>query len=181
MTNPIETAVAPLKNDAMDAAEKFGREVIAKVEAELKTADFDIHKAAPYPNSWNTGRREYMKQLSKHNLFSRLTAYDESRNSGPRTRNAPEFVTMSAEGIAKFIKMVREDAAAQYESFVAKLKMKIGATESAVLDGNHVWSYSILRVVKSDGVRESWKTKTIINVSKLGKVFNQYPTRKVKA
>lgn len=93
---------------------------------------------------------------------------------------APDFVDVTDERVARYVKTAREDAAAQYEAFVAKLTVKIGAVETATLAGRGVWSHSILTVTKSDGARENWKTQMILNVSGLGKVFNQWPTRKVK-
>ena len=93
--------------------------------------------------------------------------------------NDPVPVKMDREEIARFIKNSKEEAAAQYDAFVAKLIRKIGVVETAELTGNHVWSYSYLNVTKADGTKESWKTQMIVNVSKLGKLFNQWPTRKV--
>lgn len=89
-------------------------------------------------------------------------------------------MVMPEELVEKFIQAAKADAAAQYEAFVAKLQQKIGEVKNATLKGNHVWSYSILTVEKPDGTVEHWKTQMIINVSKLGKMFNQFPTRKVK-
>jgi hypothetical protein len=69
----------------------------------------------------------------------------------------------------------------QYTAFIQKLEGKVGAHTAAALDGSHVWGFSILTVTKADGTVEKWKTEQIINVSVLGKVFNQWPSRKVKA
>lgn len=43
-----------------------------------------------------------------------------------------------------------------------------------------VWFQSELDVVTVAGERQTWRTKMIFNVSCLGKVFNQWPTRQVK-
>jgi hypothetical protein len=93
----------------------------------------------------------------------------------------PEFADMSAEKGEKFVQEARENAAFQYEAYVAKLNKKIGPAKSASLTGNHVWGYSFLTVVTESGETQIWKTQMIVNVSKLGKLFNQFPTRKVKA
>jgi len=175
--NPIEEAVRPLKADAMDRAEKYARAVIADVAAQLKAADNDLEKCAPYPSSIGCGSRaEYMSKLAKYTLFRNLTT---SRVSC-RNMHDPNFADMNSNYKAKFIKEAREDAALQYEAYVIKLIKKIGQTTSATLEGNHVWAHSILRVVNVTGETQNWKTKMIINQSKLGKVFNQFPTRKVK-
>ena len=39
---------------------------------------------------------------------------------------------------------------------------------------------SVVKVTTVDGSSFKLSTKTIINFSKLGKLFNQFPTRKVK-
>jgi len=100
--------------------------------------------------------------------------------SGCRRNNDPEIIRISDDLVARFIKIAKEDAAIQYDEFVAKLVIKIGKVTDATLFGNHVWSFSILTVTKEDGSIEKWKTQMIVNISKLGKLFNQWPTRKMK-
>ena len=43
-----------------------------------------------------------------------------------------------------------------------------------------MWSYSFLYVTTPSNGDQCWKTQQIINQSKLGKLFNQFPTRKIK-
>lgn len=118
----------------------------------------------------------YMRQLGVYNLFASLTRW----RSGSVGMNDPMMADVVPEKVEKFVKEAEEDAAKEYDLFVAKLEEKIGACVSAELAGNHVWSHSILTVTKQDGTGERWKTQMILNVSKYGKVFNQFPTRKVK-
>lgn len=176
MMNVIEAAVNPLKADAMNRAEKVARETIARVAAKLVAAGNDLKIAAPYPNS-SLGRNEYMAKYATYKLYRSLCTW---RKSGIGMHE-PEMADMDSEKEAKFIEEAREDAAFQYDAFVAKLNKKIGPAKVARLEGNHVWSSSRLHVTKDDGTKEIWKTQMIINVSKLGKLFNQFPTRKVKA
>lgn len=63
---------------------------------------------------------------------------------------------------------------------MAKLIGKIGPVTSATIKGNHVWGHSVLTITNPDAVVEHWKTRQIVNVSKLGKLFNQWPTRKTE-
>jgi hypothetical protein len=161
--NPIEAAVRPLKEDAMNRAEKYARAIIEKAVAEVAASS--LTECAPYPKAWKAPTatvEQYRAAKIKHDLYRIL--------AGPG----------SEKGQAKFIEDARENAAAQYEEFIAKLNGKIGVVTAANLNGNHVWGHSILTVTKADGTTENWKTQTIVNVSKLGKVFNQFPTRKVK-
>ena len=122
------------------------------------------------------GRNEYMQVYATYKLFRSLTTWRKSSIS----MHEPEMADMDAAKAEEFVKEAKEDAAYQYEQYVAKLNKKIGPTKSATLEGNHVWGYSFLRVVTASGEKQTWKTQTIINQSKLGKVFNQFPTRKIK-
>ena len=55
---------------------------------------------------------------------------------------------------------------------------KISNAKEAKLTGD-CWNYSLLEITTEEGNIEVWKTRMIINISKLGKMFNQFPTRKV--
>lgn len=177
MTNVIETAVAPMKAEAMNRAEKHARELVAKAAAELAQAGFDLNIVAPYPKSWGADSREYNVKLAKYRFFGVITTW----RAASYRMNEPHFADINAAKVEKLVADAREDAAFQYEAFVAKLNSKIGPATAARLEGNHVWGHSYLHVTTAAGEQQIWKTQMIINVSKLGKIFNQFPTRKVKA
>lgn len=190
--NPIEAAVAPLKNDAIEKAAKYADEVvITGVLAELTKHGMDATKAAPYPES-NLRRMAYVMALMKYNLYRRITEQDaddermKALKPWDRPTKSPDIRKRSIKAEAAFIENAKKDAAAQYDAFVVKLIEKCGPCTRASLKGSHVWDYSFLTVELWDETatvqlkREVWKTQQIVNVSKLGKVFNQWPTRKVK-
>lgn len=191
-SNPIYAAVAPLKNEAVQKAAKYADEVvITSVLANLVKHDMDLTKAAPYPEP-TMRRAQYIAAKMKHDLYRRLTNAnaDDARMKALKPwevgrRGSPDIRTRSLEAEAAYIDAAKRDAAAQYDAFVAKLVLKCGQCDRASLKGNHVWGYSFLTVERFDAAsntltREVWKTQQIVNVSKLGKVFNQWPTRKVK-
>lgn len=185
--NPIEAAVLPLKAEAQDRAEKEARELVAKIAAALEEHGWDAEKFAPFPRFGVDGvdgvrvfgyndKAGYQAAQAKSNLVSRLTvSLNNSRRMGD-----PRPVRMDEALVEKFVTAMREEAAAQYEAFVGKLVVKIGECVSATLCGNHVWSYSTLMVTKPDGSQQAWKTQTIVNYSKYGTPFYQWPTRQVK-
>ena len=175
--NVIEAAVLPMKSEAMDRAEKVAREHVAVARKELADAGNDLHIAAPYPASFNTTRKQYMTGLSKYRFFNNITEWREGQIVRP---NSPCYADIVEAKVAEFVATARKDAAEQYDSFVAKLNAKIGPASAALLTGNHVWGYSFLFVETASG-KQCWKTQMIINRSKLGKLFNQFPSRKVKA
>lgn len=170
----IAEAVAPEKSAAMDRAADYAAQVVANVTKQLAEAGWDQDKVAAYPKGSSSN---YHAELAKYTLFSRLT---RSTAKGSRSFSEPNFVEVNPEAVARFVEEARQGAAAAHEAFVAKLESKIGEVEEAVLAGSHVWSHSVLTVTKVGGGVERWKTQTILNVSKLGKVFHQFPSRKVK-
>lgn len=175
---PIAKAVAPLREAAEAEAEVRAKKTIAWVTEELAKAGNDLQVAAPYPHgSYTMSKVEYNAKLDRHNLFCRLT---QTREGVRLTRNDPRFADMSEERCIRFIQQARECAAEAYRSYVYKLVMKIGEATEARLEGNSVWSFSVLHVSKPDGSSEKWKTQQIWNVSCLGKDFPQWPTRKMK-
>lgn len=173
MVNPIELAVAPLKAGAIERAKQFAQATIDSVRSEFEAAGWDLNVVAPRPHA-NMSKKDYQMRLSRHNLFRYLTV--RTRYHG--LPGVPDIRIMSVEAQADFIRTAALDAADQYDSFVAKLISKVGSCDLAKLEGSHVWGCSFLTVVKGD-TAEVWKTRQIINVSSLGKIFNQWPTRKV--
>lgn len=174
--NKIEKAVMPLKKDAIKRAEQESLKIIEKVRKALEEAGNDLQIVAPYPDSMRMGRNEFMAVQSKYKIYRYLT-----QNRGcTRRPKEPEYADMCQEYIDRFIEESKETAAFQYDTFVVKLIGKIGDVTKADLDGNHVWGYSFLNVVLPSGENQKWKTQQIVNISKLGRLFNQWPTRKVK-
>ena len=174
--SPIALAVAPLKNDAMDAAAEYAKGVIDKIAAELESVGMDRALYAPYPKAWHMAKAEYRAKAAKYAIVHKLTRGLETS----RRPNTPDICKMDEEFCERFVAECREDAALQYEKFVCKLVHKIGECESAVLSGNHVWSNSLLKIAKAGGEIENWSTKQITNRSVLGKYFPQWPSRKMK-
>lgn len=172
--NPIEEAVMPLKTEAIARAEKDAKELIARVKKHLAECGWNLDTAAPRPNT-NMGRITYMMKMGTHNLYASIT----EPTWATRSLRDPDTRRPSAKREARFIKDAMELAAAQYDAFVRKLVDKIGACDGATLHGSHVWGHSFLVVTKGPTV-ERWKTQQIVNVSKLGKIFNQWPSRKLK-
>lgn len=172
--SPIRQAVEPLIADAQKWAEQITREHIAKAEQQLAAADWDLEKVAPYPSSRNS-RADFMAGERRYRFFR---AFTTSRKSS-RSMHDPNFCDPNPTAIEKIVKEAREDAAAKYEAFIAKLEQKVGAHTSAKLEGNHVWGWSFLTVQTPTGV-QIWKTQQITNVSVLGLYFPQWPSRKVK-
>jgi hypothetical protein len=181
--NPIEKAVRPLKVTAMERAEQEALAEIEKARAELEKHGWNINKAAPYPRQTGAGALygvAYYAARSRYNLFHALTTQDPAKGYQVSNGRDPLMVVIDDERAARYVAKRREWAGEDYDAFVAKLVAKVGEAKKAVLHGNHVWDTSTLIVTKPDGTTEAWSTKQIVNHSKLGKPFNQWPTRKLK-
>lgn len=176
-TNPIAAAVAPLKADAVKHAAEYAAKKTEAVRKALEAADWDLDTAAPYPDSLRVSHRTYASMINLRDLYRSLVDLETVGNPYIRPKYKAH---MSDAKCAKFIEDAEKAAAAAYDLFVMKLVGKIGSCQTADLDGNHIWGHSILRVTFADKAAEKWKTQTITNISKLGKVFLQWPTRKVK-
>lgn len=175
-TGLIAEAVAPLRESAIQMAEKFARDRVAMVEEELAKAGNDLNVCAPYP-SYKVHGVKYALAMATYNLFSALTKWRDGTYSG----RGPLLADIKPELVERFIVQAKDMAALQYDEYVHKLVAKIGEVESAELaQGQNLWAHSILSVTKAGGVVERWKTQQIVNVSKLGTIFNQWPTRKMK-
>ena len=172
----IEQAVLPLKEEAIRYAEKYAQETIASVIAKLEQANHDINKAAPFPNSATTTKSEYMAAMIQRRIFENLT----SRVNPVYSFKQPVYVQLNDIKVQSYIMQAKQDAANQYERFVRKLQCKIGSVQSATLQGTSVWIESFLNIVKESGEKQCWKTRLVMNHSKYGRIFAQFPTRQIK-
>lgn len=174
---PVRLAVEPLLSAAEDAAATSATNIITKVMTDLESHGWDIRKAAPWPSEVGLkfGTPEYNSAKSKNTLYHSLVQL----MTPTYMPGEPEIVKPDEDRQRRFVAEARRDAAYQYEKFILKLEGKIGGHSAAVLEGNHIWGHSILTVTTPEGT-ERWKTQMIVNVSKLGKLFNQFPSRKVK-
>lgn len=178
MTDYIAQAIEPLRQAAIDNATQKARAFLIKVSDALAANDGDARKAAPYPHGMDSN---YMAKKGWHNQVIMCSKDDnKARNNYAAVPKNPDYRKMDFEVSKRFVEKFQQEASIEFDSYVAKLKEKIGEVTSAQVSGDFVWSHSILTVTKEDGSVEKWKTQMIINVSKHGKLFNQFPTRKMK-
>lgn len=173
--NIIRDLIEPMKADAIARARQEAEKFVSTVEEKLREFNFDANAFAPYVP---LNHRDYTKNRERREVVSMFCVTDPTKPNTHRSQD-PRYVVMSEDKIAHYIKMSEAEAAANYDAFVLKMIAKIGAIDSATITGNHIWGYSVLTVKKGD-VIENWKTQMIVNVSKLGKLFNQWPTRLMK-
>ena len=174
---PIAFAVEPLRNEAIADARNFAQDYIDKLLTGLKKVGNDAEIFAPYP-SGNCSRSEYSLAHTKYHHVREFTTSKEysRRPHSPDIRTGIDF-----KRIENFIDNAGRDASIAFDAYVSKLNYKVGDHSSAsLLTYHNIWGYSILDVTLPDGSLQKWKTQKIFNISKLGKVFSQYPTRLMK-
>lgn len=178
---PVGRAVHAQKAEAVRYAEQKAREIVARVEKELAEAGWDRQAYAPYPMNLRSGTLEHDRARAKHNLVSGLTMSDPAKGYQINSRRGePHFVVMDPDGVERFVENTMRDAAIQYDAFICKMVGKVGeGVTDAQLEGNHVWSYSHLTVRKGEAA-EVWKTQQIVNYTKYGRPYLQWPSRKLK-
>lgn len=183
--NLIEEVINPLKEETVAFAVKRAEDHINNIYKNLEAEDWDINKVYPYPNSRTVlNRFTYMSMLDSHKFALSVTDPDENRQPVCRRIDDPNYRVISEVQRKRHLDMVKKMTEADFDAYVIKLTKKIGLddVESVVLDENHkhLWDFSILYVTRKDGTKEIWKTMIIVKSSCLGKIFNQWPTRKVK-
>ncbi len=177
--HPVGVVIAPLKGEAISRAVQEAKACVENIRKKLDEAGNDLNKVAPYPASrtFKGSQMEWMGAYFKNKLYASVTKWRQGSRS---SRDPVLLVDVCPVMVKKFIEDAKQDAADQFTAFVAKLVTKIGPCKSASLEGNYVWSHSILTVVLPDGSTQKWKTQQIVNISKHGKVFNQWPSRIIK-
>jgi hypothetical protein len=105
--NLIESAISPLKSDAVTRANQEASALVARYSAKLEEVGFDLNIAAPYPKP-SIGRVAYLSGLSKRQTYNMLVNHDKCS----RCHGEPDTVAISSGLVAKFIKTAEEDAAA---------------------------------------------------------------------
>lgn len=170
----ILAAVEPLRADAIARAEQRFRNWVARIEAELDAVGNDLQAYAPHPH-FTDG--DYKQKLAFRDAVKAIVTRKENSLIVSRRRNDPEIVSISAEKVERFVRDARENASASFDAYAAKLAGKVGEIRSASICGASLWNGSLLTVETEAGTSQRWHTQQIINVSSLGKVFSQWPTR----
>lgn len=181
----VRSALAPTLGLLRDEYERQLMKQKAEVFQTLEKDGWDAEKSFAYPRSSYISKVDYLLQASRHKLCEQLTESTAKFGRGfnqPNPRK-PRF------GIDfKLARQAEEMSIAALEGFACKMSGKIdleaAKTHSTVATvtyqgGLDPWGYSHIKVALNDRT-QWWRTRMIINVSCLGKLFNQWPTRLVQ-
>lgn len=182
----IKKAVEPLRQSSIDRIENETREMLKDLREWMDSKDWNVPTSSTL--GYHYSKLSFDEQIAigiKYNNHQKLEPYRQyscqvlTQETCCGCSTGSDSYQWSDEGAEKFIEKAKEDASIQYDKFIQKLENKIGDCESAKLEGDHIWDYSLLTIVK-DGTDQVWSTRMILNISKNGKLFNQFPTRKIK-
>lgn len=177
----ITQAVLPMKERAMTRAATSILDRIDQMLWDLEHLfQMDREKMAPYPSSMRCTRVQYMAQKAEHEFLGRIT----KGKKFARSFGEPDICERDEPGIKREVERAKEMAALAFEAYAVKLALKIGPNvvkASALSVGDDLWMSSQLKAFTEDQDFTVWNTKTIVNCSKLGKLFFQFPTRKGKS
>lgn len=185
MTHPDKTrdilaqALEPFRKASIDEASERARLIVWQVRDELAKHGGKLDEAAP--------NRADIGSLHKRQLFLRLaTRVDKAAALSSRT--AVYHVDPEAE--RRFIDQAEHAAEANFQAYVDKMRGKVKVPEATAgpikkaaaysINLGSLWNGSTLTVWHDDGSSAEWRTKRIVNISVYGKLFNQWPTRRVK-
>ena len=96
------------------------------------------------------------------------------------SRKRQFYQSIQTGSLESYAKMYADAAHEDYMSWVHKLTAKIGKPVAKSSITGSPWQGSTINVTCNDGEEQTWHTQMIINHSKFGKPFNQFPTRRKK-
>ena len=155
----LSTMLAPVRAQYAERAEVLAQEFVARVKTKLADAGGDAKKAFPKPERYN--------QFDPYTAYRAFVTYPDTK-----------VATITYATVAKFVAHQRRNAQAEVDAYIIKLALKIGKAVVALTVRGDLWNGSTLNVTCADGEAQTWHTRCILNCSCLGKVFNQWPTRR---
>lgn len=181
MNNVKDSALSKLLKtyieDYKEVARKRATEFLESKLKDMEEVNWDLDAIAPYPSTVKRNYiGDYKTALAKHKLYHNITTYVKPT----RMMGEPNLRKRDPKIEERFIKMNVDAAENSYLSFIAKMEKKVGKEiKEADIDGS-IWTNAFLTVTTVDGEIQKWKTQMIINFSKYNKIFNQFPTRRIK-
>lgn len=158
------------RKEYITEANKRAKVYLKNLIDKLKKANWNQDDVAPY------GRGSGESEM--YHLYHALT--DEKERIAFRKRSDPDIRKQSKAKEKKWLEDQAKIAELNYDAFINKMVQKIGEPVVEATMKGSIWTNATLDVVTASGEAQTWTTKIILNFSKFGKMFNQYPTRKKK-
>lgn len=193
----ISAALEPQRQGYIDFWVAKEREYIADVKRDLAGAGWDMNVLVADPYERGIDRHEKEHRHNQREYYGRPVAYDRERKQAVvDAYDAPFRAKESYEGYdhnygSRFdfrkedpareetlLKQAAEAAGANFDAFINKMTLKTGEGVTGAALSGRIWTSCELTVEKPAGI-EIWYTKMILNRSKLGTLYNQWPSRLV--
>lgn len=194
---PIKAKIDQLKPLIVTAQQR--RETVQQAKAAQKRVEYGaaealvtalegnrsqyVDEAGKRAQKWIEDRKEELAQ--RGGLKAIQDPDRELRKTDPKEYERQSQRKAFAEWIdmtptSEYVRMQRQGASDSYDSWVYKLVQKIGKPVTDADVSGDPWTNSRITVKCKDGETQTWNTRMILNTSKRGKVFNQFPTRKAR-
>lgn len=182
--NTLELLIEALAPTELVLRAEYNRQLTARMEkvlAELAEDGWDARKRFAYPYG-TMGKVAYRLQEARYNSCNFYT----NGVKGSISMHEPNIRVAKTDNAERIAAQAEKLAKVALEGFCAKLAGKIDATGIAAvsvkyLGGTNPWGWTHILVNSGTTTSQVWRTKMIVNVSCLGKIFNQWPTRQVAA
>ena len=105
---------------------------------------------------------------------------EKNKEAGDHFKFSSRFRIKSEARKKMYVDEAVTQAEEDYKEYVGKMVSKVGSGVADAHVTGHPWTNSVLTVTMTDGTKEVWHTQMIINYSKYGKPFYQFPSRRKK-
>lgn len=153
-----------------------------KLAAELKEDGMDAKKRFDYPEG-TMPRLRYVAQKARYDWITEWTTAVKAS----RSHYEPNLRVFKDGHVEKLEAQAAKMAKQALEGFCHKMAGKIDkAYMGGFIDdvrysgGANPWVHSFITCSVGGKIVQQWKTKMIVNISCLGKLFNQWPTTLLK-
>ncbi len=156
---------------------------LERLQAALSASGCDLNKVHPFPNKKELSKKDYAEKLEDYNWSHAVTQGHRDLSDVYGSSTCYRQIKKDAFEAAR--KEAIQAADFSIDSYILKMAGKIGPGDYKVVYTGDLWNGSQIEVRAEDvnvgiyRVVQNWYTRCIINVSCLGTVFNQWPTRRV--
>jgi hypothetical protein len=176
----IDVALTPTLKSIKASIKESYSAAIARIFEKIDEAGGDLKKAFPVnPNGWNYKQQKAEKAFARQ--WVKITQHAYGMHDPVLCEKLPITIVE-----AKIEEIAETESHATLAAYVFKLTAKVAQhfegeeIEAVTYSGERdPWNTSILAVDFKSGGKGELSTKMIINCSGLGKLFNQFPTRKI--
>lgn len=160
----------------IDRAVEMKKESIEYLAKQLKKVDWDLDKIHVQADYRKHGRTEHQRLNNMRAPYFQIFEVESHADSYSRDPNKHTKLKRSPKKEKLVLEATREAAKKSYLEWVDKMIDKIGAPVVKAKMTGDPWHGSTLTVETDAGETQTWHTKMILNFSKYGTMFNQFPS-----